>query len=175
MKLGRAPATVMILSMMLVSGFEFLFPSSTSPTRNPKLVTRNGPLQSDYPGPAAAPHVAVQGVARVNYQGRQVYDALIVDLAVVGDDDQTISRPNLLISKGHGRERLATAFGVGVVKTELMNERIVIADCAPLAAQSVDNRKRRTLAHVVDVSFISHAQNQNPGAVHRFAIIVQTV
>src|SRR5260370_24016722 len=118
MKLGRAPATVMILSMMRV-----LFSSSTCPTRNPKLVTRNGPLESDYPGPAAAPHVAVQGVARVNHQGRQGYDALIVDLTVIGDDDQTISRPDLFISKVHGRERLAPAVGVGGLKTDLMNER----------------------------------------------------
>src|SRR5205814_10030093 len=44
-----------------------------------------------------------------------------------------------------------------------------------LSAQAIDDRKRRALAHVVDVLLISHAQQQHARAFHRFPIVVQAV
>src|SRR5437870_919923 len=94
MKLGRAPATLMILSMFRVSGFKFQVPARQLKTLNSKLETF---LQPNYPRPAFAPHVSIQCVACINNQRRQLCNVWIIDLAVIGDDHQAIRGPDLII------------------------------------------------------------------------------
>ena len=94
---------------------------------------------------------------------------------MVGDYHDAVCGANLLVSKFYGRKRRAIAFGVGIAESQLAHKRIVIAHVASFAAQTIDNRKRRALAHVVDVPLISHAQHQEPRTLHRFAIVVQSV
>ena len=64
-------------------------------------------LQSDNPGAALASDVAVQRVARVDDERRERTDALVVDVAVVGDDDHAISGLKLFVRQRHGLQRFA--------------------------------------------------------------------
>src|SRR5258706_14840805 len=64
---------------------------------------------------------------------------------------------------------------MGIVKTDLAHKGIVIAHVTTLAAQPVDDGKRRALADVVDVALVSHAQQQDARAFHRLAIVIQTI
>ena len=68
MKFGRAPTTLITLSIQTVYGL----------------------LQSDDSCSAVPSDLAVQRVTRVNNQRRQLSYARIVDTAVVRDDDYTI-------------------------------------------------------------------------------------
>ena len=64
---------------------------------------------------------------------------------------------------------------MGIVEAHFSDIRIVIADFTTFAAQPIDDRQRRTLAHVVDVLFIRDAKEQHARTLHRFAIVVQAV
>src|ERR1051325_6225027 len=59
------------------------------------------------------------------------------------------------------------------VLAELRDVRIVITNLRALLLQQTDHIECRTLAHVVDILFVSDAEHQHSAAVHRFSLLVQ--
>src|SRR3989441_10371446 len=119
-------------------------------------------LQANYSRTAFASQVAIQRISRIHDQRSQLAHALIIDLAVVGDNYHAIACPQLVIIQRHGLQWSATALSVRIVEAGLFDERIVIAHPGASGAQPGHDRQRRTLAHIIDVLFVSHAQHQHP-------------
>src|SRR2546427_13174499 len=95
--------------------------------------------QSDYPSATRASQVPIQRVARVHNQRVQRRDPAVIELAVVRDYHDAVCGANLFVSEVNRRKRRAIAFGVGIVKSQLADKRIVIAHIASLASQPIDN------------------------------------
>src|SRR5436853_3095668 len=94
-------------------------------------------LQPNYPGPALAPQISIERVARVHDQHSLLSDSGIIDLAVIRDDDDAIGGLNVLIVEFDGSQRRSAAFGVRIVKAQLAHEWIVVTHVAAFAAQTI--------------------------------------
>src|SRR5437588_9610129 len=90
-------------------------------------------LQPNYPGPALAPQISIERVARVHDQHSLLSDSGIIDLAVIRDDDDAIGGLNFLIVEFDGSQRRAAAFGARIVKAQLAHEWVVVPNVAAFA------------------------------------------
>src|SRR5688572_29682929 len=71
-------------------------------------------------------------------------------------------------------EGLTVTDRVGVIKSDLSDERIMISDLGTARSKEIDYRERRRFAHVVDILFVRHAEHEDLRTVYRFAFIVQS-
>lgn len=88
-------------------------------------------LQPNNARAAITPHVAIQRIARIDNQRGQLADALVINLAVIGNDHDAIRRAQLFVSRWPGCHWFAAALCGRVIETHLADERIVIAYLGP--------------------------------------------
>src|ERR1041384_5430684 len=83
-------------------------------------------LKPNNPRFTATPQIAVQRVARVNDERREMTNALVVNITVVRHHDHTIRRPQIIVGQRNRTKRLPICLRMRVVKTHLRHKRIVI-------------------------------------------------
>src|SRR5436853_5312929 len=131
--------------------------------------------QPNYLRATLAPQFTIECVSGVNNERGEFRHSLVVDLRVIRHNDDAITSEQLFIRQGDGLKWLIAALRVRVREANFRDERIVIADTCSLSSQQINDRKRRTLAHVVDVLLISHAQKQHSRPLQRLLRLVQSV
>ena len=83
-----------------------------------------------------------------------VEDQLVVDAAVIGHDDDAVSRSDRFRAQGNRGEALPILF-------ELRNVWVVVGQLRALLLQQPDDVERGTLAEVLDVFLIGHAEHEH--------------
>src|SRR5688572_7431691 len=133
--------------------------TATLPGSNRGVRPRRG--ERDYaPFPLREPRGRIP---RVDDHPRKSHYTLIIDGRVIGDDDDRVRAADLLVGEIH-------TLVVVTILTELGHVRIVVRDLRTLIFQQSDHVERGTLAHVVDVTLVGHAENENPAAVDRLLL-----
>lgn len=107
--LKMAPNGISNLSPQVIQVFSFgkyrlaqslcRVPSLRSILNHENHLFHNFSLQTNYPRRALAPYIAIQRIPRIDHQRRQLSDAAVIDLGVVGDDDDAIGGFNLFVSQ----------------------------------------------------------------------------
>ncbi len=92
---------------------------------------------------------------------------------MLGADYDAVGRLDQLVGEFLIIERVAGADSVGVVEGDLFDERVVIAYLGTARAKQVDDRESRRLAHVVDVLFVCHPEDEDPRSIDRLAGVIE--
>src|ERR687888_573803 len=128
MKLGRAPTTLMTFNMSSKFKVQSSRPGHLPLNFEPGTLN----LKTDDARAARAAQLAREGVSGVHDELGEPAHTLVVDPAVIRDDDAAVGRAQLLVGERDGLQGLAPRLGVGVVEAQLCDERVVVADVGAL-------------------------------------------
>src|SRR4030095_12829505 len=100
-----------------------------------------------------------------------LHDPPIIDDAVISYDHYTVR----LAYRHIGQLNTLQAFIVLAFKPDFGDMRIVVAHFSAHLPELFNDRKRRTLAHIIDVAFISNPKDKDARTIDSLSLSIESV
>src|SRR5271166_101845 len=108
-------------------------------------------------------------IARINHQFRVPHDHLVIDVAVVSNYDDGVTRANQFAREADRRQRVAQ-----VPCSKMGHVRIMVADASEAAIELNDYAQGGRFAIILDVTLIGDSEQEDRRVLERFALKIES-
>lgn len=132
-----------------------------SKTKDQRSKTEDQKSEPHDAGFATVPGLGGESVAGIDDEACEFADAAVIDIRVLGADDDAVGVRDQFVAQLVVEKRIARTDRVGMIERDLLDVRVVVTDVGAVRPKEIDDRECGRFAHIIDVLLVGDTKDQD--------------